>query len=161
MFSIWALHFSQFNFITPMRHNAQGSWNQSIRLNMESILQVDCAAESLYLQYFDESLRPWMFVVVVLNKQIIKQLYSDSIFHPTDNEYNWIRIRNVLRPHCIGQEGAAGSDLASGPLGQEADESSRLRDQHRTIRGWHHATEGEARAPNLWSFAAWRRPHPL
>lgn len=57
-----------------------------------------------------------MFVVVVLNKQIEKQIYSDEFISP-DNENDWIRIRDVLRPHCIGEEGSARPDMARGSLG--------------------------------------------
>lgn len=60
-------------------------------------------------------------------------MYSDEFISP-DKENDWIRIRDVLRPHCIGEEGSAGPDMARGSLGQEADEGARIRDQHRTIR---------------------------
>lgn len=49
---------------------------------------------------------------------------------------------NVLRPLCPQQTWAAGQDLASGPLGQEADQGSCVWMQPWEQRGEHHLTEG-------------------
>ena len=49
------------------------------------------------------------------------------------NQFPKLRAQHVLRPLRAGQEGALGPDLAGRSLGQEADEGSRLRDQHREV----------------------------
>ena len=52
-------------------------------------------------------------------------LSSDRLFRTSED---------VLRTLRVGQEGADGPDLVGGSLGQEADQGSRLRDQHRNQR---------------------------
>lgn len=53
------------------------------------------------------------------------------------------RWDNVLCPLCPQQAWAAGQNLAGGPLGQEADQSTRVRVQPGEQRGEHHLTQGD------------------
>lgn len=64
-----------------------------------------------------------------------------------------IRLDHVLRTFCAGQKGPAGQDLAGRPLGQETDQGSRFRDEHRKVGRWHPPAESEDGTPNVGSSA--------
>lgn len=61
---------------------------------------------------------------------------------------------NVLRTFCAGQEGPFSQDLVGGTLGQEVDQGSCLRDEHREVRGRYFEAEGEDGPANFRSSVA-------